>query len=148
VAIESNLQADVHNPNSPSAIYDVVVIGAGPIGLATAIGLRKRGIENILVIDQTRAFRQVGQVLDLLPNGLKALKYLDTQAYEEVKETGNRLFNPKPPVMRRLSEQLKNQNPQRLQPNGFKKICGDSGFRQFLLASMIGLKNMGRVEYQ
>jgi 2-polyprenyl-6-methoxyphenol hydroxylase-like FAD-dependent oxidoreductase len=96
VAIESNLQADVHNTNSPSAIYDVVVIGAGPIGLATAIGLRKRGIENILVVDQTRAFRQVGQVLDILPNGLKALKYLDTQAYEKVKETGNRLFNPKP----------------------------------------------------
>lgn len=96
MAIESNLQGDVHNPNSPRAIYDVVVIGAGPIGLATAIGLRERGIENLLVVDQTHTFRQVGQVLDLLPNGLKALKYLDTQAYEEVKKTGNRLFNPKP----------------------------------------------------
>lgn len=77
-------------------IYDVVVVGAGPVGLATAIGLRKRGIENLLVIDQARAFRQVGQVIDLLPNGLKALKYLDPKAYEEVKKTGNRFFNPKP----------------------------------------------------
>lgn len=69
-------------------IYDVVVIGAGPVGLATAIGLRQRGIENILVIDQTRAFRQVGQVIDLLPNGLKAIKALDFAAYEAVKKEG------------------------------------------------------------
>lgn len=65
-------------------IYDVVIIGAGPVGLATANGLRKRGIENIIVLDQTRAFRQVGQGVDILPNGLKALKCLSNQAYEEV----------------------------------------------------------------
>ncbi|WP_243146864.1 NAD(P)/FAD-dependent oxidoreductase [Scytonema sp. UIC 10036] len=76
---------------------DVVVIGAGPVGLATAIGLRKRGVENLLVVDQTRAFRQVGQTVDLLPNGLKALKYLDSVAYEQIKEVGNRFLNPKPP---------------------------------------------------
>ncbi|WP_414550531.1 FAD-dependent oxidoreductase [Anabaena sp. CCY 0017] len=74
-------------------IYDVVIVGAGPIGLATAIGLRKCGIENILVVDQTRAFRQVGQVLDLLPNGLKSLKHLDTQAYEAVKKAGMGFLN-------------------------------------------------------
>ena len=67
-------------------IYDVIIVGAGPVGLATAIGLRQRGIENILVLDQTRAFRQVGQVVDLLPNGLKALRYLNREAYEEVKK--------------------------------------------------------------
>ena len=96
MATESNLEGKVRNTNSFSEIYDVVVIGAGPVGLATALGLRKRGIENLVILDQTHAFRQVGQGLDLLPNGLKALKYLDTQAYEEVKKTGNRLFNPKP----------------------------------------------------
>lgn len=92
---QSNLQKDVPNTISPE-IYDVVIIGAGPVGLATAIGLRKRGIENILVVDQTRAFRQVGQVLDLLPNGLKSLKYLSIEAYEEIKKAGNRLFNAQP----------------------------------------------------
>ncbi|MBR8832967.1 MAG: FAD-dependent monooxygenase [Stigonema ocellatum SAG 48.90 = DSM 106950] len=81
--------------SSPTEIYDVVVVGAGPIGLATAIGLRKRGVENLLVVDQTRAFRQVGQILDLLPNGLKALKYLDLTTYEEVKKTGIGFSNPK-----------------------------------------------------
>lgn len=74
-------------------IYDVVIVGAGPIGLATAVGLRKRGIENVQVIDQTRSFRQIGQRLDLLPNGLKALKYLDSNAYEEVRKTSVKLFN-------------------------------------------------------
>ncbi|BAZ18154.1 monooxygenase FAD-binding protein [Calothrix sp. NIES-4071] len=67
-------------------IYDVVIVGAGPVGLATALGLRQRGIENILVVDQTRAFRRVGQVVDLLPNGLKAVKYIDSNAYEAVKK--------------------------------------------------------------
>ncbi|AFY47042.1 2-polyprenyl-6-methoxyphenol hydroxylase-like oxidoreductase [Nostoc sp. PCC 7524] len=77
-------------------IYDVVIVGAGPIGLATAIGLRQRGIENILVLDQTRAFRQVGQVLDLLPNGLKSLRYLDPHAYEAVKNAAFGLPNSQP----------------------------------------------------
>lgn len=92
-------------------IYDVVIVGAGPVGLATAVGLRKRGIDNILVVDQTRAFRRVGQVVDLLPNGLKALKYIDPNAYEAVKtasltfinsqqsddEQTTEAFEPKPP---------------------------------------------------
>ena len=69
-------------------IYDVVIVGAGPVGLATAIGLYKRGITNILVVDRTRAFRRVGQGLDLLPNGLKALKYIDFDSYEAVKQFG------------------------------------------------------------
>ncbi|MEO0685886.1 MAG: FAD-dependent monooxygenase, partial [Cyanobacteria bacterium J06649_11] len=75
-------------------IYDVVIIGAGPVGLATANGLRHRGINNILVLDQTKAFRRVGQGVDILPNGLKALKCLYNQAYEEVIKTA--ITNTKP----------------------------------------------------
>lgn len=69
-------------------LYDVLIVGAGPVGLATAIALRKRGINNILVIDRTRDFRRVGQVVDLLPNGLKALRYIDEKAFEQVMATG------------------------------------------------------------
>ncbi len=65
-------------------LYDVLIIGAGPVGLATAIGLQQRGINNILVIDQTREFRPVGQFVDLLPNGLKALRAIAESAYEAV----------------------------------------------------------------
>lgn len=93
----TNIDSFEHKSSSSSLeIYDVLVIGAGPVGLATAIGLRQRGIKNILVIDQTRAFRQVGQVVDLLPNGLKAIKALNFAAYEAVKKEGMRAFSPPP----------------------------------------------------
>ncbi|MCL2925585.1 MAG: FAD-dependent monooxygenase, partial [Trichodesmium sp. MAG_R04] len=31
--------------SSPKIDYDVAIVGAGPVGLATALGLRQRGIE-------------------------------------------------------------------------------------------------------
>ncbi|AFZ42495.1 monooxygenase FAD-binding protein [Halothece sp. PCC 7418] len=68
-----------------NSVYDVLIIGAGPVGLATAVGLYQRGIQNLLIIDQTRAFRQAGQTVDLLPNGLKALRSLSNEAYEKCK---------------------------------------------------------------
>lgn len=76
---------------SPRHIYDVLIVGAGPVGLATAVGLRKRGITNILVIDQTREFRNVGGRVDLLPNGLRAIKYIDSNAYEKIKEIASQV---------------------------------------------------------
>ncbi|NEQ52225.1 MAG: FAD-dependent monooxygenase [Leptolyngbya sp. SIO3F4] len=69
-------------------LYDVLIVGAGPVGLATAIALYKRGITNILVIDQTHSFAKVGQVVDILPNGLKALNYIDQQTYNQIKAFG------------------------------------------------------------
>jgi 2-polyprenyl-6-methoxyphenol hydroxylase-like FAD-dependent oxidoreductase len=73
--------------------YDAIIVGAGPIGLACAIALYKRGVEKILVVERARAFRQVGQVIDLLPNGLKALKCLDEEAYEAVKQNSLTFLN-------------------------------------------------------
>jgi 2-polyprenyl-6-methoxyphenol hydroxylase-like FAD-dependent oxidoreductase len=101
----------VASSTSPVEIYDVVVVGAGPIGLATAIGLRKRGIKNILVIDQTRAFRQVGQILDLLPNGLKAIKCLDPNAYEEVKNNAIVFLNSTQPNHEKSVNLAPEKNP-------------------------------------
>ncbi|WP_041393251.1 NAD(P)/FAD-dependent oxidoreductase [Pleurocapsa sp. PCC 7327] len=75
-------------------LYDVLIVGAGPVGLATAIALYRHGIKNILVIDRTSEFRRVGQGVDLLPNGLKALKYIDELAYMRVKEAGGKFLNP------------------------------------------------------
>ncbi len=110
------LTGSIVSSSAPQEIYDVVVVGAGPIGLATAIGLRKRGIENILVIDQTRAFREVGQGLDLLPNGLKALKYLDPNAYEEVKKSKLDLLNPQQSNGQKTVEPTQEQQPSKTSP--------------------------------
>lgn len=74
--------------------YDVIIIGAGPVGLATALGLYQRGITNLMVFDQTSAFRQVGQGVDLLPNGLKALKYIAPQAYQNILAIGQTFNQP------------------------------------------------------
>ena len=68
-------------------MYDVLIVGAGPVGLATALALRKRSVNNILVIDRTCSFRRVGQIVDILPNGLKALKYIDDRAYQSITAT-------------------------------------------------------------
>ncbi|MCC5643663.1 FAD-dependent monooxygenase [Nostoc sp. CHAB 5824] len=120
------LAASVLSSSNPQEIYDVVVVGAGPIGLATAIGLRKRGIENVLVIDQTRAFRQVGQTLDLLPNGLQALKHLDPNAYEEVKKNGLGLLNPKQSNDKETVESAQKQQPPKASPQWvYKNLQGE-----------------------
>ena len=112
----------------PNITYDVVIIGAGPVGLATALGLRQRGIENILVIDQTRAFRKVGQVIDLLPNGLNALKYTDEKAYEQIKEVGG-VNKPQPATKQTPKWIYKNFNGQtiRLTPLSYDSWYQDYG---------------------
>lgn len=73
-------------------LFDVLIVGAGPVGLSIAIALKKRGINNILAIDRASSFRRVGQRVDILPNGLKAIKYIDEQAYEKLIETSSKSF--------------------------------------------------------
>ena len=129
--------------SSPMEIYDVVVVGAGPVGLATAIGLRERGIENILVIDQTRAFRQVGQVIDLLPNGLKALKYIDSTAYEEVKTKGRAFSSPPQSNNQKTSETSQEQKPPKTSPEWAQKNLKGQKIRSFSLDYDDWFKNYG-----
>ncbi|NEQ09618.1 MAG: FAD-dependent monooxygenase [Moorea sp. SIO4E2] len=89
--------------------YDIVVVGAGPVGLATAIGLQQRGISNFIVLDQTRAFRRVGQVIDLLPNGLKALNHIAPSAYEAVKNTDMEFLQKVQPNQKWVYKNLKGE---------------------------------------
>lgn len=54
-------------------VLDLLIIGAGPVGLCVAVGALARGAKNVLVVDQARAFRKIGQPLDLLPNAMRTL---------------------------------------------------------------------------
>lgn len=123
-------------------IYDVVIVGAGPIGLATAIGLRKHGIENILVIDQARAFRQVGQVVDLLPNGLKALKYVDPHAYEAVKTASITFANSPQSGDTKTSDVTDKNLPKASQEWVYKNLQGEK-IRSISLSFDTWFKNYG-----
>lgn len=54
----------------------LLIVGAGPVGLAAAHGAYLRGCRSIAVIDQTRGFGHAGEQIDLQPNGVRALKYV------------------------------------------------------------------------
>lgn len=123
-------------------IYDVVIVGAGPVGLATAVGLRKRGIENILVVDQTRAFRQVGQVVDLLPNGLKALKYVDPNAYEAVKTASLTFVNSQQSDDDKTTELMEQKSP-KASPEWVNKNFQGQRVRSISLSFDVWFKNYG-----
>jgi salicylate hydroxylase len=58
----------------------VIIAGGGTGGLATAIALRKAGIEP-LVLEQAPAFTAIGAGLGLYANAMKALSYLGADAY-------------------------------------------------------------------
>ena len=127
---------------SINKIYDVVIVGAGPVGLATAVGLRKRGVDNILVVDQTRAFRQVGQVVDLLPNGLKALKYVDPNAYEAVKTASLTFVNFQQSDNEKTNEFIESKHPKASLEWAYKNFQGQK-VRSISLSFDVWFKNYG-----
>ena len=57
---------DSNPQNAQTYLKKVGVVGAGPAGLATAIALRKQGID-VHIYDQARAFRPIGAGLTPLP---------------------------------------------------------------------------------
>ncbi|MEH2409317.1 FAD-dependent oxidoreductase [Nostoc sp.] len=123
-------------------IYDVLIVGAGPVGLATAVGLRKRGIDNILVVDKTRDFRRVGQVVDLLPNGLKALKYVDSNAYEAVKIASLTFVNSQQSDDKKTTEVIEQKSPKASREWVYKNFQGQT-LRSISLSFDVWFKKYG-----
>lgn len=66
-------------------VYDVIVVGAGPAGGAAAVGLAQRQACRILLVDQTYAFKPVGQRLDLPPNALAVAKVIHPKIEDALK---------------------------------------------------------------
>lgn len=52
---------------------DLLIIGAGPVGLATAVGAVHRGARRILIVEQAQDLRPVGNPVNILPNAQRAL---------------------------------------------------------------------------
>ncbi len=72
---------------SKPIVEKVAIIGAGPGGLATAIALRKQGID-AHVYEKAREFRPVGAGLGLQPNGLRCLDAIKPGIVDTLKRSG------------------------------------------------------------
>ena len=83
-------EVDTHQKTSQTCLKKVGVIGAGPAGLATAIALRKQGIE-VQIYDRARAFRPIGAGLTLSPNGLRSLEAIDPDVVKQLKLQGSQI---------------------------------------------------------
>lgn len=65
-------------------VEKVAIVGAGPGGLATAIALRKQGID-AQVYERAKEFRPVGAGLALAPNGINSLEAISPGIVEKLK---------------------------------------------------------------
>ncbi len=72
---------------SKPVVEKVAIIGAGPGGLATAIALRKQGID-AHVYEKAREFSPVGGGVGLQANGLRCLDVIDLEIANTLKASG------------------------------------------------------------
>ena len=79
--------------------FDLIIIGAGPAGLATALGAKRCGVEKVLVLDQqpTIGNQLKGQSIHYRPELLTKIfpKKLHTRAFvSEIKSFGRNYYSP------------------------------------------------------
>ena len=75
--------------NEPET-YDLLIIGAGPVGLATALGALHRRVKKVLVVEQARELGQAGQPVDIFPNGTKSLQALHPEIVGKLRKSNFR----------------------------------------------------------
>ena len=74
---------------------DVIIIGGGLTGMATAVALQnqypKSSANNltITIYEQATALRKIGAAIGLYPNGLAALKYIDSTIAHTIQQTAS-----------------------------------------------------------
>eukprot|EP00959_Pyramimonas_sp_CCMP1952_P276378 5777303-Pyramimonas_sp.AAC.1 len=67
----------------------VAIAGAGICGLATAVALHRKGLDVTVYERATELKGTAGTVLCLFPNGLRALRLIDPELLEAVKDAGS-----------------------------------------------------------
>lgn len=63
---------------------DLLIIGGGPIGLATALGAIHHGAKRVLVVEQARSLEKLGQHIELHPYALNAIRLINPQILEKL----------------------------------------------------------------
>lgn len=71
------------SPRAPAPDHDVVIVGGGIVGLATAIALRARGVD-VAILERAARLRPVGAAIGLFPNGLRALAAVSPSVHARV----------------------------------------------------------------
>ncbi len=99
-------QVDTNLKNFQTCLKKVGIIGAGPAGLATAIALKKQGME-VHIYDQARAFQPIGAGLTLSPNGLRSLAAIAPDVVQQLKLQGSQIKRFKVRTSKRGWEHLK-----------------------------------------
>jgi flavin-dependent dehydrogenase len=79
--------------------FDLIIVGAGPAGLATALGARRNGVEKILILDQQPAIgnQLKGQSLHYRPDIFSKIfpEDLPEKAFvSEIKSFGRNYYSP------------------------------------------------------
>lgn len=64
--------------------YDVVVVGGGIAGLATAVALYRAGVHQIRIFEKAESLRPLGAAIGLFPNGLRALSEISPHVHQRV----------------------------------------------------------------
>jgi 2-polyprenyl-6-methoxyphenol hydroxylase-like FAD-dependent oxidoreductase len=65
----------------------VLIIGGGIAGLTVAIALENKGIE-VIICEQNNEIEPIGAGITLWPNALLALRYINPQIEDQIKESG------------------------------------------------------------
>lgn len=71
-----------------SIVNKVVIVGAGIGGLAAALGLKRRGVEQVVVLERASELRTLGGGINCQPNAMKALLDLDPLVMDQVSDAG------------------------------------------------------------
>ncbi len=79
--------------------WDLVILGGGPSGLATALGARTHDVEKVLVLEQNSGigFRLIGQSIHYKPDLLKKIfhEHLPTRSFvTDIKSYNRRYYSP------------------------------------------------------
>jgi FAD-dependent urate hydroxylase len=81
------VMASTESASCPSRNTTAIVIGAGPAGLVTALGLSKLCRE-VYLIEKHPTFEQRGSTFGIMPNGRKALAEIDPTLWGDLEQVG------------------------------------------------------------